>query len=116
MFDTSNIQLHIHNRIRVSSQHNPTKKQLIFSNRENLHLSEFQSSNSVYPRCWESVGVSQPSTQKVPETWQSPLGNLGTGPVSLLTPSAKHLLASNGGQPVILLSQINSPLSFTLQE
>lgn len=30
MFVTSNVQLHIHNRILVSSQHSPTKSQLIF--------------------------------------------------------------------------------------
>lgn len=32
----------------------------------------------------------------------------------LLTPSARHLRSSNGGQPVTLFSQMYSPLSLTL--
>lgn len=36
--------------------------------------------------------------------------------LQLLTPSAKHLCSSKGGQPVTLFSQMYSPLSLTLQK
>lgn len=36
--------------------------------------------------------------------------------LQLLTPSARHLCSSKGGQPVTLFSQMYSPLSLTLQK